>query len=120
MRLARATTLRRTGGVADSRGMPTLARMQMPSCSPKMGGLRGLLAAIAAAAVLTAALAGAGAPSASAAEPGVNLIGSTAAQLPTVQALGTHWVRMFATWPDLEPSQGTFSTFWLAYYEETF
>jgi hypothetical protein len=57
---------------------------------------------------------------ASAAEPGVNLTGNTASQLPTVQALGTHWVRMFATWPDLEPSPGVFSTFWLSYYETTF
>jgi hypothetical protein len=61
-----------------------------------------------------------GASTASAAEPGVNLIGSTSAQMPSVQALGTHWVRMFATWPDLEPTKGAFSTFWLAYYEETF
>jgi len=61
-----------------------------------------------------------GAPGASAAEPGVNLIGSTSAQLPSLQPLGTHWVRMFATWPDLEPTKGAFSTFWLAYYEETF
>jgi hypothetical protein len=60
------------------------------------------------------------APSASAAEGGVNLIGSTSAQMPAIQALGTHWVRMFASWPDLEPTKGSFSTFWLSYYEETF
>ncbi|HUB73878.1 MAG TPA: cellulase family glycosylhydrolase [Solirubrobacteraceae bacterium] len=74
--------------------------------------LAGALAAVAIAAV--------GAPGAQAAEPGVNLIGSTSAQIPAVQALGTHWVRMFASWPDLEPASGSFSTFWLGYYEETF
>jgi hypothetical protein len=59
-------------------------------------------------------------PPASAAEAGVNLIGSTSAQMPAVQALGTRWVRMFASWPDLEPTKGSFSTFWYSYYEETF
>jgi len=29
-------------------------------------------------------------------------------------------VRMFASWPDLEPTKGSFSTFWYSYYEETF
>jgi Cellulase (glycosyl hydrolase family 5) len=69
---------------------------------------------------LAVAMAMAITPPARAAEPGVNLIGSTSAQMPAVSALGTHWVRMFATWPDLEPTKGAFSTFWLAYYEETF
>ena len=43
-------------------------------------------------------------------------------QRPTseVKALGTHWVRMFATWPDLEPQRGVFASNWLAYYEQTF
>jgi hypothetical protein len=50
----------------------------------------------------------------------VNLIRSTSATMPSVQALGIHWVRMFATWPDLEPTPGAFSTFWLDNYEETF
>lgn len=66
------------------------------------------------------AMALAAAPAASGAEAGVNLVGSTSAQMPSVQALGTHWVRMFASWPDLEPTKGSFSTFWLSYYEETF
>jgi Cellulase (glycosyl hydrolase family 5) len=71
-------------------------------------------------ALLLCGLAGSAAAPASAAEAGVNLIGSTSAQMPAVQALGTHWVRMFASWPDLEPTKDTFSTFWLSYYEETF
>jgi cellulase (glycosyl hydrolase family 5) len=76
--------------------------------------LRPLMTGLLAAVVLAA-----GTPAAQAAEPGVNLIGNTSAQMPSIQALGTHWVRMFATWPDLEPTKGAFSTFWLAYYEET-
>ncbi|MGO9322625.1 MAG: cellulase family glycosylhydrolase [Solirubrobacteraceae bacterium] len=87
---------------------------------PSAGMARGLLARLGAAAVLAVGIAGIGVAPASAAEPGVNLIGSTSAQMPAVQSLGTHWVRMFATWPDLEPTKGAFSTFWLAYYEETF
>ena len=59
-------------------------------------------------------------PPASAAEAGVNLVGNTASQEPSIRALGVHWVRMFATWPDLEPTKGSFSPFWLSYYEETF
>lgn len=94
--------------------------MQTRTPVPKAGRFRHGLARTAAAVALLAAVAAVGAPSASAAEPGVNLIGNTSSQMPAVQALGTHWVRMFATWPDLEPTPGTFSTFWLAYYEETF
>ncbi|HTU79972.1 MAG TPA: cellulase family glycosylhydrolase [Solirubrobacteraceae bacterium] len=62
-------------------------------------------------------------PSASpaqAAEPGVNLIDPGPAQIADVQALGTHWVRMFATWPDLEPEPGEYAPNWLAVYEQTF
>jgi hypothetical protein len=63
----------------------------------------------------------AGAPAVRAAEPGVNLIGTTAGQQSAnVAALGTHWVRMFATWPDLEPQRGTFAPNWIASYEQTF
>jgi Cellulase (glycosyl hydrolase family 5) len=61
-----------------------------------------------------------GASTASAAEPGVNLISNSPSQLASVSALGTHWVRMFATWPDLEPQPGMFATNWLNYYEQTF
>jgi Cellulase (glycosyl hydrolase family 5) len=75
---------------------------------------------MAAAALVAVAVVAAGAPRAQAVQPGVNLIGNTNAQLATVPALGTHWVRMFATWPDLEPTPGAYSSFWLSYYEETF
>jgi hypothetical protein len=77
-------------------------------------------------AVLTACLicaiaALAGASSASAAEAGVNLTGTISAQQTAdVATLGTHWVRMFATWPDLEPQRGVFAMNWVASYEQTF
>jgi hypothetical protein len=55
-----------------------------------------------------------------AAEPGVGLSEPSPGQIANVKALGTHWVRMFATWPDLEPARGAFATNWLAYYERAF
>ncbi len=72
------------------------------------------------AAVAALAVSLAGAPTASAAEPGVNLISNAPAQLASVSTLGTHWIRMFATWPDLEPQRGMFAANWLNYYEQTF
>lgn len=70
--------------------------------------------------LLAVALSAAGASVASAAEPGVNLVSPGPAQIADVAALGTHWVRMFAPWPALEPERGTFAPNWLASYEQTF
>jgi hypothetical protein len=71
--------------------------------------------------LIATAVASVGTPAARAAEPGVNLIGVTAGQQnANVAALGTHWVRMFATWPDLEPQRGVFAPNWIASYEQTF
>ena len=67
-----------------------------------------------------AAVAVVAATPATAAEPGVNLIGTPSAQIAQDSGLGTHWVRMFATWPDLEPQPGYFAPNWLASYEQTF
>jgi len=53
------------------------------------------------------------APPARVAEPAVNLTGSGTSQIARVSALGTHWVRMFASWPDLEPERGVFASSWL-------
>ena len=39
---------------------------------------------------------------------------------PSIKALGTHWVRMFLTWPDLEPARGAFAANWISYYEQLF
>jgi hypothetical protein len=69
---------------------------------------------------LAAALAAGGASSAAAAEPGVVVTSPNASQIAAVRALGTHWVRVFATWPDLEPARGVFAPSWLGTYEELF
>ena len=56
-------------------------------------------------------------PSTLAAEPGVNLTSESAAQIADVRTLGAHWVRMFATWPTLEPARGPLAPNWLAVYD---
>jgi hypothetical protein len=61
-----------------------------------------------------------GAPSARAAEPGVVLANQSAPANLQLSSLGTHWVRLFATWPDLEPASGDYAANWIAAYEETF
>jgi len=55
-----------------------------------------------------------------AAEPGVGVGNPTPGELANVKALGVHWVRMFITWPDIEPQRGVFAQNWLAYYEQVF
>jgi len=57
---------------------------------------------------------------AAAVEAGVNLPGPDLGAIPSIKALGTHWVRMFATWPDLEPARGEFAADWVAEYEQMF
>jgi hypothetical protein len=57
---------------------------------------------------------------ANAAEPGVNVREPNAAQIADIRELGTHWVREFATWPDLEPGRGVFASNWEAKYEQLF
>jgi hypothetical protein len=56
-------------------------------------------------------------PNASAAEAGVNLNGLSPSNVAEASALGAHWVRVFAPWPDLEPSPGVHSAFWLGQYD---
>jgi hypothetical protein len=68
---------------------------------------------------LAAAFGGNASP-ASAAEAGVVVPGPNALHANEVKALGTHWVRMFLTWPDLEPSRGVWAQNWVAYYEQAF
>jgi hypothetical protein len=57
-------------------------------------------------------------PTASAAEGGLNLNSLSPAGLPQVSALGAHWVRVFAPWPDLEPAPGARSPYWLGQYDQ--
>jgi hypothetical protein len=55
-----------------------------------------------------------------AAEAGVGLLNPGAVQIADTRALGTHWVRMFAPWPDMQPARGIFAPNWLASYERVF
>jgi hypothetical protein len=57
---------------------------------------------------------------ASAGEPGVGVREPSASEIADVKTLGVHWVRVFATWPDLEPRRGVFAPNWLAKYEQLF
>jgi hypothetical protein len=66
------------------------------------------------------ACAAAGPSIANAAEPGVNVREPNAVQIADIRTLGTHWVREFATWPDLEPGRGVFASNWEAKYEQLF
>ncbi len=59
-------------------------------------------------------------PNASAAEAGVNLNSIEPSGLAQATALGAHWVRVFAPWPDLEPSPGVHSAYWLGEYDRLF
>ncbi len=81
----------------------------------RVGGRAVLLAGL-----LAAAMSATAASPAPAAAPGVVLANTGTPHLGDVRALGTHWVRIFATWPDLEPSPGAFSTVWLSSYEKLF
>jgi hypothetical protein len=57
---------------------------------------------------------------AQAAEGGVNILTPTPSQVATESTLGTHWVRVFATWPDLEPARGSYAQNWFQMYENLF
>ncbi len=48
------------------------------------------------------------------------LPGPEVAKTPVIASLGTHWVRMFLTWPDVEPSRGVYAQNWLSAYEQAF
>lgn len=54
------------------------------------------------------------------AEPGLGINPTHAGQVGEVKSLGAHWVRVFATWPDLEPQPGVFAPDWLGYYDQLF
>jgi Cellulase (glycosyl hydrolase family 5) len=55
---------------------------------------------------------------ASAAEAGVNLGPGTPTELAALRTLGTHWVRMFVGWPELEPSRGSYKALWFSAFEK--
>ncbi len=54
---------------------------------------------------------------AGAAEPGVNLNSLGSVSVQQADALGVHWVRVFAVWNDLEPTRGVLAANWLADYD---
>jgi hypothetical protein len=97
----------------------SMARMRrgLPD-RPRRGRVAGLLAACAlACAGATAALPA----QASAADAGVNILNlNVPGQAGEVGSLGTHWVRLFATWNDLEPQRGVWAQNWFGYYEGEF
>lgn len=96
--------------------------MEMTRRSTRRIGPRGvrsaLSALLSAAAVASFALASAG--QAAAAEPGLGINPANPGQIADTKALGAHWVRVFATWPDLEPQRGVFAPNWVASYEQLF
>ena len=47
----------------------------------------------------------------------MNLNGLSPANVAEASALGAKWVRVFVPWPDLEPSPGVHSAFWLGQYD---
>lgn len=81
-------------------------RTRLPLAGALLAGLMALMFAAAA--------------PAGAAEPGVVLADSFSPHVGDLKALGTHWVRVFATWPDLEPAPGDYSANWIANYERLF
>jgi hypothetical protein len=83
-------------------------------------GLRRLLRGCFLAALVAAGICAAGAKPAAAAEAGVVVPGPNALRVDQVKALGTHWVRMFLTWQDLQPSRGVWAQNWVASYEQAF
>ncbi len=70
-------------------------------------------ALLAGGATSTAALA----PSAMAAEAGVNLNSLSPAAVEQATALGAKWVRVFVPWGDIEPARGQQAQNWLAEYD---
>ncbi len=55
-----------------------------------------------------------------AAEPGLALPGPQNLRVSDMHSLGTHWVRMFAPWQDLEAGRGIYDEGWLTAYEQSF
>ncbi|MEA2637910.1 MAG: polysaccharide biosynthesis protein PslG [Chloroflexota bacterium] len=82
---------------------------------------RGVLRRASLALLLASAIIAAVASSAAwGAEPGVAVPGPGALHVGEIKAVGTHWVRMFVTWPDIEPARGAYSASWLTSYEQSF
>jgi hypothetical protein len=57
---------------------------------------------------------------AAAAEAGVGVGAGTPGEVTAVHTLGTHWVRMFVAWPQLEPARGSYNALWFTAYEKLY
>jgi Cellulase (glycosyl hydrolase family 5)/Glycosyl hydrolase catalytic core len=108
------------GGVAEVRMMSESVANRMPPRGRRRGRIAGLVLSVGLASMLAAVLAVSDAPAALAAESGVNVPGPGTFQVADMHALGTHWVRMFVTWPDIEPARGDYAANWIASYEQAF
>ncbi len=75
---------------------------------------------LAAIAALSLALIAIHAPSAGAAEAGLNISDASPTQLGGVTGTGAHWVRMFLNWRAMEPARGQLAAANLAGYEQIF
>lgn len=95
-------------------------RADVPIDLACQSAIRRVLLGVLLAALATALISLAGPSRAAAAEPGVGLSSPSPAQIADTRALGVHWVRVFATWPDLEPQRGVFALNWVASYEQMF
>jgi hypothetical protein len=85
----------------------------------RRGRVGRVTAALALSTLLTGAIAAAGTPRALAAEAGVNVSPSVNSSA-NLKALGTHWVRYFISWRELQPARGTIEPSALASLEQTF
>src|SRR5580698_1013840 len=93
--------------------LQALHKVAAREIAPRVAVLATLLACVVCASGLSAT-------SASAAEAGVNLNTLEPSGVAQVKTLGAHWVRVFAPWPDLEPSPGVHSAFWFPRFERAF
>jgi hypothetical protein len=70
--------------------------------------------------LLLAAIGGARAARAQAAEAGLNIASPGPTQIAAIKTLGTHWVRMFVSWRAMQPAPGAIAPSAFGSYEQTF
>src|SRR5450759_1974951 len=110
--------IKRGGRRTDGEVMGTRVRIRIDP-APR-GGVGRLVAVLSLSVALMVATAGAVAPRATAAEPGVVVSIPSASQIAAVKALGTHWVRMFVSWRALQPTPAPVAPSALTSYELLF
>jgi hypothetical protein len=80
--------------------------------------LRSIVAAFALSALIMLGGLASGALANTLVEGGVNLDALSPTEVSRASTLGAHWLRVFAPWPDLEPSPGVHSAYWFGAYDE--